>query len=196
MTPSPLQGGAGLVVFRRKRGSHWALAERADELGFDERSLGARAQVDPQRVADALESDIDLEANLSVAEAKRLLQVLDLDFLATFRVPCAFCRQEDPSLIERYEELRSLPRDVLLARRRDELALTPEGLLDKLGITAWFEKNADRPWAQDRMRLWSAIEDGPDSLDDLSLDQVRLLNRVLLLPMHLLVGVSCGTCQR
>lgn len=185
-----------LVVFRRKRGPHSTLAERADELGLDERTLGARAQIDPLRVRDALESDIDLEANLAVAEAKRLVQALDMAFLPTFRISCAFCGQKDDGLLGRYAQLRLLPRNVLLAQRREELGLSRDDLLAKLGITAWFEQNSARPWAQARMRLWRAIEEGPDSLDDLSLNQVRLLNRVLLLPMHLLVGVSCSTCGR
>lgn len=183
-------------MFGRGRSTHRALAERADKLGLDERSLGARAQVDPRRVADALESDIDLEATLSVGEVKRMLQVLDLDFLTVFGMPCAFCKQADAALAERLTGLRSLPRDELIARRREELSLSQDGLLAKLGITAWYERNAERTWAQNRMRLWRAVEEAPDAIDELSLDQVRLLNRVLLLPMHLLVGVRCGACGR
>jgi len=183
-------------MFGRGRATHRTLAERADELGLDERSLGARAQVDPQRVADALDSDIDLEATLTVGEVKRILQALDLDFLTVFGISCAFCRQADVGLAERHGELRSLPRNELIVRRREELGLSRDGLLTKLGITAWYERNAERPWAQNRMRLWRALETRPDALDDLSLDQVRLLNRALLLPMHLLVGVRCSTCDR
>lgn len=183
-------------MFGRRRSTHRALAERASELGLDERSLGAQAQVEPQRVADALDSDIDLEATLSVAEVKRILEVLDLDFLTVFGIPCAFCKQADTALRERFAQLGALSRDELIAQRRNELSLSQDGLLTKLGITAWYERNAERPWAQDRMRLWRAVEQEPDAIDDLSLDQVRLLNRVLLLPMHLLVGVRCGTCGR
>jgi hypothetical protein len=166
------------------------LAERADELGIGSRELAARANVDRQRVVDGLENDIDLEAVLTVGEVKRILQALNLDLLTVFRIPCAFCKRGD----QQFAELRSLPRNAVIARRREQLGLSQEDLLVKLKITDWFEKNFDRPWAQKRMALWRAIEEGPDSLDDLSLDQVRLLNRVLLLPVQLLLGVPCGTC--
>ena len=189
-------GGVRPAMFGRGRSTHRALAERADELGLDERSLAAQAQVDPHRVADALESDLDLEATLTVGEVKRMLRVLDLDFLTVFGIPCVSCRQVDAGLAERLIELRSLPRNELIARRREQLGLSQDDLLTKVGVTAWYERNAERRWAQNRMRLWRALETGPDALDDLSLDQVRLLNRVLLLPTHLLVGVRCSTCDR
>jgi hypothetical protein len=177
-------------MFGRDRSSHRALAEAADRLGLDNRELGARARVAPERVAYALENDIDLEAILSVGEVKRILEVLGMDFLPLFDIPCAFCRQAD----RRFVELQSLPRDTLLARRREELGLSQEELLAKLGITEWFQRNSERIWAQSRMRLWRALEERPDSLDDLSLDQIRLLNRVLLLPLQLLLGVRCTGC--
>ena len=63
-------------MFGRGRSSHHALAEMADRLGLDNRKLGARARVAPERVAYALENDIDLEAVLSVGEVKRILEVL------------------------------------------------------------------------------------------------------------------------
>ena len=177
-------------MFGRGRSSHHALAEMADRLGLDNRKLGARARVAPERVAYALENDIDLEAVLSVGEVKRILEVLDMDFLELFNLPCAFCRQADRHFVE----LQSLPRDMLIARRREELGLSQEELLAKLGITEWFRRNSERTWAQSRMRLWRTIEERPDSLDDLSLDQIRLLNRVLLLPLQLLLGVRCTKC--
>lgn len=170
--------------------SHRILAERSKELGIDDRRLATRAGVDSRRVADALENDIDLEAILTVGEVKRMLQVLDLDFLTVFGIPCAFCSRQEAHVME----LRLLPRNELIARRRRELGLSQEDLLAKLGIVDWFRKHSERPWAQNRMRLWRAIEDRPDSLDDLSLDQVRLLNKVLLVPMQLLVGVPCSRC--
>lgn len=179
-------------LFGIGRSTHEVLAKRARELGIDDRVLAARAQVDPQRAAYALESDIDLEAVLSVGEVKRMLSVLELDFFDVFGMPCAYCRRDD----EPFAELRSLPRDALLAKRREKLNLSPEGLLAKLGVTTWYEENSERTWAQNRMRQWRAIEDGPGSLDDLSLDQVRLLNRVLLLPLQLLLGVHCPTCGK
>jgi transcriptional regulator with XRE-family HTH domain len=177
-------------MFGRGRSSHYVLAQRADELGIDSRELAARANVDQRRAADGLENDIDLEAVLTVGEVKRMLQALDLDFLTVFRIPCAFCKRGD----QQFAELRPLPRNALVARRREQLGLSQEDLLVKLKITEWFQENSGRPWAQKRMALWRAIEEGPDSLDDLSLDQVRLLNRVLLLPVQLLLGVRCGTC--
>jgi predicted transcriptional regulator len=178
-------------MFGLGRSPHEDLAKRVDQLGIDSRELGARAHVDPERVANALESDIDLEAILSVREVKRIVSVLEMDFLRLFAIPCAFCKQAD----QRFAELRSLPRNELIARRRGDLGLmSQEELLAKLGITDWFRKNSDRTWAQNRMRLWRAIEERPDSLDDLSLDQVRVLNRVLVLPVQLLLGVQCREC--
>jgi hypothetical protein len=177
-------------MFGHGRSSHRVLAERADELGIDDRQLAAQADVDPRRAADALANDIDLEAILSVAEVKRMVRVLDLDFLTVFGIPCAFCPEKDGRLME----LRALPRNELIARRRQELGLSYEDLLAKLGIIDWFHKHADSPWAQKRMQLWRAMEDGPDSLDDLSLDQIRLLNKVLLVPTQLLLDVRCSRC--
>ncbi len=177
-------------MLRRKRSSHAALAERADELGFDERRLAVQAQVDPGRVRDALRSDIDLEAVLSVSEVKRILGVLGMDFMELFRIPCAFCAGTDSP----FAEFGSLPRNELVIRRREKLGLSREEVLTKLGITDWFQKHSESAWAQNRMRLWQAVEERPDSLDDLTLDQVRLLNRVLLLPLQLLVGARCPKC--
>jgi hypothetical protein len=177
-------------MFGRKRPSHTALAERVDRLGLDERLLAARAQVDSRRVADALRSDIDLEAVLSIAEVKRILAVLDMDLLQLFGIPCAFCSHADASL----EAVKNLPRNELVARRREKLGISQEGLLKRLGVADWFLKHSDNAWAQNRMRLWQAIEEQPDSLDDLTLDQVRLLNKGLLLPLHLLVGGRCPKC--
>ena len=179
-------------MFGRGSSSHRAVAKRAAELGLDPRQLAARAQVDPEHVANALESDIDLEANLPVGEVKRMLDVLDLDFLRLFKIPCGFCRSDG----QRFAALQSLPRNELIAKRREELGLSQEALLAKLGVTNWFQKNSERAWAQNRMRLWQAIEDGPNSLDDLSLDQVRLLNQVLMVPVQLLLGVPCADCGR
>jgi hypothetical protein len=179
-------------LFGIGRSTHEVLAKRARELGIDDPVLAARAQVDPQRAAYALESDIDLEAVLSVGEVKRMLTVLDLDFLDVFGIPCGYCRRVD----EPFAELRSLPRDALLAKRREKLNLSTEELLARLGVTRWYEENSERKWAQDRMRQWQAIEDGPDSLDGLSLDQVRLLNRVLGLPLQLLLGARCPKCGK
>jgi hypothetical protein len=178
-------------MFGLGRSTHKVLAARADELGLDDRRLAALAQVDPGHAYDALKNDIDLEAVLPVGEVKRILDVLELDFLEVFGIPCGFCRRTD----DRFAELRSIPRDELVAKRREQLGLSRDGLLTKLGVTKWFDENSERTWAQNRMRLWRAIEDRPESLDDLSLDQVRLLNKVLVVPLQLLLGVHCPKCR-
>jgi hypothetical protein len=167
---------------------HTVLWTRVQQLGLDNLEVAVRADVDREYVEDALGSDIDLQL-LSVAEVKRILGVLGINYLELYGIKCAYCGKRD----KRVEELGALPRSELIRRRREELGLTKEGLLAAVGWKSWFAGNGDQEQADDFGR---SIEDAPDSVDALPLVGVRQLNQTLRLPLHLLLGVQCPKCGR
>jgi hypothetical protein len=115
-----------------------------------------------------------------------------MDFLDLFGVKCAYCGTVD----ENGEELGALRRNELIRRRREELGLSKEDLLAKAGWTDWFARVGDQEWTQRFMRRYGGIEDSPDAIDELGFWDVKHENKVLKLPLQLLLGVKCSKCGR
>jgi hypothetical protein len=167
--------------------THLVLWRRMQELGLESGEVSVRADVDLIAVTE-LEWDDTLDA-WSVADIKRVLAVLGLDFLEVFGIPCSYCEGTVETLI-------GLPRNELIRKRRGELGISMGDLLEGTGWTKWFSEYRDEAWAQRLMRQFEGIEDSADAIDELSLYDVMHLNEMVLgLPLQVLLGVKCGRCH-
>ena len=163
---------------------------RIEELGLEPLAVAERANVDLIWVEE-LESEENLEA-WTVKDVKRVVDVLEMDPLDLFGVKCAYCGKG----VDDGEELGILPRNELIRRRREELGLSKEDLLAKAGLTEWFVRVGDTEWTRTYMNEYGGIEDSPDAIDELDFWDVKRENKVLKLPLQLLLGVKCPKCGR
>ncbi len=177
--------GAIAALFRR----------RMDELGLDMEEVDARAQVGTA-LDDLVESADDTEFHQvwGLRIIKRVTDALELKLLNVLELKCVFCAKD----LERWRDLASLPRNEIIRHRREELGLSKLDLLTKLGWMQWYVETArpDRPWVEDIMRDYRAMEDSPDSIEELSVDDVMHVAQGIEVPPQLLLGVSCDRCTR
>jgi hypothetical protein len=171
---------------------HTVLWNRIRELGLDTNEVAACADIDRIMVDELAMDDQEVDA-WPLGDLKRLVDVLGVDLLELLGVSCAYCERIDAGC----RTLQALPRNELIRRRREQLGLSKQDVLDQAGWTEWFARVSDQDYGHAYMREYAGIEDEPDSIDELMLYDVQRLNdRVLKLPLHLLLGVKCPKCGR
>jgi hypothetical protein len=172
--------------------------QRMDELDLYVEDVEARAQVG-NATWDLVESadDIDFHELRELWIIKRVVDALELNLLDMLELKCVFCAQD----LEHWRELASLPRNEIIRRRREELGLSMEGLLAKLGWMQWCVERSepdsrDPDWAERAIAECMAIEDDPDSVEQFSLTGAMHMAEVIEVPPQLLLGVRCPQCGR
>ena len=167
---------------------------RMDELGLYVEDVAARAQVGIATY-DLVESadDIEFYGVWDLRIVKRVVDTLELNLLDLLGLECVFCAKE----LEQWRDLAGLPRNEIVRRRREELGLSKEGLLTKLGWAQWYAETIgpNRPWVEGIMKEYRAMEDSADSIERLNLDDVTQVAKGIEVPPQLLLGVSCARCD-
>lgn len=92
-------------------------------------------------------------------------------------------------------------RNEIIRSRREELSLSKEDLLAKLGWMQWHVEHSDPSfrdpdWAERTMEEYMAIEDDPDSVEQFSLTGAMHMAEVIEVPPQLLLGVRCDRCAQ
>lgn len=179
---------------RRKGQIAAGFRRRMDELGLGMEEVDARAQVGIA-VDDLVESADDAEfyGVWGLWMVKRVVDALELSLLDVLELKCILCEKDQ----QRWHQLAGLPRNEIIRRRREELGLSKEDLLTKLGWTQWYAETVrpERPWVEDVMRDYRAMEDSPDSIEELNLDDVMHVAQGIEVPARLLLGVRCPRCD-
>jgi hypothetical protein len=164
------------------------------DLGLDVEEVDARAQVGIA-TDDLVESADDAEfyGVWGLWMVKRVVGALELNLLDVLELKCIFCEKDQ----QRWGDLAGLPRNEIIRRRRQELGLSKEDLLTKLGWTQWYAETVrpERPWVESIMREYRAMEDTPDSIEELNLDDVMHVAQGIEVPAQLLLGVRCLRCD-
>jgi hypothetical protein len=168
-----------------------------DELGLDEDDVAGRAQLSGETY-NLLGSIDDREFYevYELSKIKRVVDALELNLLDLLGLKCVFCAKD----LEQWRDLAGLPRNEIIRRRREELGLSKEDLLAKLGWTQWFAEHSgpeyEPGWAEGIMREYRAMEDSPDCIERLILDDVmHVAEGGIEVPAQLLLGVTCARCD-
>jgi hypothetical protein len=169
---------------------------RMHELGLSEDEVWERAQVGGVTY-NLLGSTDDLEfyEAFDLWEVKRVVDALGLNLLDLLGLESVDCTKT----MEPWRHLADLPRNEIISRRRGELGLSQDELLTKLGWTQWVAEHSGpefgKGWAEGIMRRYRAMEDSPDSIEELTLEAVMQVAQAIEVPPQLLLGVSANTCR-
>ncbi len=134
--------------------------------------------------------------NSDLWKVKRVVAALELSLLELLELKCVFCVND----LEQWRDLAGLPRNEITRSRREELALSQEDLLAKIGWTERFAKYSgpDYPnseWVVSTMRRHRTMEDRPDSIEEFTLDEVMQVAAGVEIPAELLLGVRYPQCD-
>jgi hypothetical protein len=170
--------------------------QRMVELGLNVEDVDARAQVgtDTDHLVESAD-DFEFYRSRPLWVIKRVVEALELNLLEVLGLKCVFCVED----LEPWRASASLPRNEIIRRRREELGLSKEELLAKLGWMQWYVEHShadfrDPDWAEKVMAEYMAIEDDPDSVEQFSLTGVMHMAEVIEVPPQLLLGVRCDRC--
>jgi DNA-binding XRE family transcriptional regulator len=152
------------------------IAARRQELGLTKQELANQLGLPLKAYHDLeLHSD-EIYTVTELREAKGISNILKLDFFDLFKLKCAFC-DEDIS----YAEIFSLPRNELIAIKREEMSLSTEELGDQVGFYgAEIEK----------------LENDPAHLETWPIDFIKDLATVIDVPLQILLNIKCKKCGK
>jgi hypothetical protein len=167
---------------------------RMDELGLDVEDVAARAQVGIATY-DLVESADDAEfyGVWDLWMVKRVVDALELNLLDVLELKCVFCEKD----LEQWRDLAGHPRNDIIRTRRADLGLSMEGLLTKIGWTQWAAGHRgeyNHEWSEGVTREYRAMENSPNSIEQLPLERVMLVAEGIEVPAQLLLGVRCLRC--
>lgn len=147
---------------------------RRQELRLKDTDIARLSGMTVQSYGD-IEAYIDeIYAVPSLAEVRGLCDVLRVNCLDLFELPCVYCEGRQISADDR------LPRHELIHKRREALHLTVEELADKIG---YYGKSIE------------VIESGNLAhLDSWVINEVLNLATVLNVPPQLLLDFKCHKC--
>jgi transcriptional regulator with XRE-family HTH domain len=153
-----------------------AIRARRVELGLSVLELATKADLSVAEYDDIEDYADEATTVAHVRKLKLICQLLGLQLLELLGVPCDFCETH-----QRYSEDYRLPRNRLIASRRDALGLSRLELADKLGF---YEQAVIE------------MEEREDFLESWSIELVSKLSGVIGVPLHVLLAIPCPRCGR
>ena len=152
------------------------IEQKRMELGLKEEDVAQKIGVNLSSYLDLEWHDHEISTVAMLEKAKKLFDILKLDFFEMVELKCAFCQ-----LHKTFEEDYQLPRNELIKKRRKNLPLTQDELGDIVGFSEATIKD---------------IEKDPFYLEEWSIDDILILADALSIPPQILLDVKCKKCNK
>ena len=149
---------------------------RRNELGLSDTHVAAKVRLSISEYNDAEWHADELLSVVPIYNVKKICDVLKIDFLELFEIPCEFCSGSSKHLDE-----YSSSRNELIRKKRESMKLTPEQLGDRIGFYT-SEVNM--------------LETYTAHLESWVLENVLWLSHLLNVPTQILLDVRCPKCGR
>lgn len=120
--------------------------------------------------------DHEISTVALLQEAKKLFDILKLDFFEMVDMKCSFCELHEP-----FEQDYLLERNELIKKKRESLSLTREQLGD---IVGFYEIAIVE------------MENDPEFLEEWVIFNILRLAKILSTPPQILFDVKCKKCRR
>ena len=150
------------------------IAKRRMELNLKDTQVARQAGLSIDEYCDIEQHADEIYTVTPLGTVKNLVHVLGFDFMSLFEMPCAFCGGE--IIADEY----SLPRNVLIRKRRENKNLSSDQLGDQIGFNAVAVDN---------------MEFDPEFLETWPLDCIQILAQAIDVPLQILLAVKCGSCN-
>ena len=142
-------------------------------LGLSAQEIASKSGLYLSEYRDAEECDKELHGVVKLSSLRKLCDLLALDILTLFEIPCPFCGGKV------YRSEYQQPRSALIQQMRGEKGWS----LDEFsGRTGWYEPALRR------------VESEPDYLESADLSSIKALADALDTPMQVLLAIKCSKC--
>ena len=152
------------------------IEKRRLELGLKDLDVADFIGVNIDYYCDIEWYDHEISTVALLQEAKKLFDILKLEFFEMVDMKCAFCE-----LHKSIDQDYLLPRNKLIKKKRESLSLTRDGLGDHVGFSELAIEDMER---------------NPNFLEEWSIDDILILAGVLAIPPQILFDVKCKKCHR
>lgn len=150
------------------------IRDRRLELGLSDTEVAYRARLNIYEFRDVEAHADEAFVVVPLYHLKKICTTLKMDFLGLFEIPCAFCG--GAPFLDDYR----LRRDVLVRKKREELALSAEQLGDKIGFHG----------AEIEL-----LETYTAHLESWVIEHILDLGHQLGIPPQVLLDVECQACK-
>lgn len=154
--------------------AHQLIKARREALGLSDVQVSERTGLSVYEYGDIEQYADEVYSVTDLRQARVLCQVLGIDLFELFDLKCEFCGQAQ--LSANY----SLPRNEVIRKQRLALGISEEQLGDDIGFEA---------------RTVQYLEEDKDHLEGWSFELIEELAKLLMLPLQVLLGVQCPTCN-
>jgi transcriptional regulator with XRE-family HTH domain len=152
------------------------IATRRKELGLTDTEVAQQSGLSIHEYCDIEQHANEIYTNVRIQAVKKLSDILRVDLLSLFEIPCAFCADD-----RNYTEEYSLPRNELIRKKREAKGLSTEELGDRIDFYGTeIEK----------------LEAGPEYIESWPLEFIRKLADEIGVPLQILLSVKCMKCGR
>lgn len=152
------------------------LRNRRVELGLTESDIADHIGLSVMEYHDIESYPDEIYTVVDLEKVKRLFETLGLNFLKTLGIECEFCLGNGV-----YRSIYTLPRHMIIRQSREDLKLSRKVLGDHI---AFEEATVDD------------MEHNPAFLESWPIDYIRVLSKVLSVPLQILMDVKCSDCGK
>ncbi len=149
---------------------------RRIELGLNDVITAQQAGLSKMNYFDIELHPDEIYTVTDLWQVKKLVDVLELDFLDLFDIQCTFCNGKEGFLNDYL-----LPRNEIIQKKRKSLNLSQE----ELGVRVGFYEIAI-----------IEMEREPDFLESWSIELINDLANIIKVPLQILLHVKCSKCGR
>jgi DNA-binding XRE family transcriptional regulator len=144
------------------------------ELNLKDTQVAQRAGLSIDEYFDVELHPDEIYTVTPLGTVKNLAHVLGFDFMSLFEMPCPFCC--GAIVLDDY----SLPRNVLIRKKRENKGLSADQLGDRIGFATVAVNN---------------MEADPAFLETWALVYIQELAEAIDVPFQVLLAVKCTTCN-
>ncbi len=151
------------------------ISARRKELGLSAQEIASKSGLYLSEYRDAEECDKEIFDVVKLRSLKRLCNLLALDMLKLFEIPCVFCAATSDNRAI-YRQFRN----ALIYHVRNEKGWSLDDLSKRTG---WYKSALQK------------VESEPDYLESADLSSIRLLANALDIPLQVLLAIKCSDCS-